>query len=76
LSAERVTAGAAGKEIYQGVMAPSGAILIVGNGSYENGITWVSEFSGQKSKTGQTVLKGSLTNQTGASGSRFCSLVF
>jgi hypothetical protein len=62
---------------FTGVLAPSGAILIAGDGDIEDGkAAWNYEFSGKLNDKGTTDLKGKLTALKGALGTRTCSMSF
>jgi len=62
---------------FTGVVAPSGAILIAGEGDIEDGqAAWNYEFSGKLNDKGTTDLKGKLTAMKGALGYRICSMSF
>ncbi len=62
-------------EVFKGLLAPSGAILIAGSGSYGEA-SWTYEFAGQMNKNGKAVLKGKLTATKGVAGYRDCSMSF
>jgi hypothetical protein len=64
-----------GKEKFRGILASSGAMLIVGEGQADDGSTWTYEFAGQKKPKNITILQGSLRTTT-PKGSRSCSLTF
>ena len=62
---------------FTGLLAPSGAILIAGEGDIEDGhAAWNYEFSGKLADKGITDLKGKLTALKGALGYRICSMSF
>jgi hypothetical protein len=62
---------------FTGLLAPSGAILIAGEGDVEDGhAAWTYEFSGKLNDKGTTDLKGKLTAVKGALGYRICSMSF
>lgn len=62
---------------FTGVVAPSGAILIAGEGDVEGGqAAWNYEFSGKLNDKGTTDLRGKLTAMKGALGYRICSMSF
>jgi hypothetical protein len=62
---------------FKGLVAPSGAILIAGEGSVEDGpAEWNYEFSGKLNAGGSTDLRGKLTAIKGTPGSRTCSMSF
>lgn len=65
---------APGTEKFRGILASSGAMLIVGEGA-DKGSKWTYEFAGQKKAKGITILQGSLRT-TDPKGSRSCSLTF
>jgi hypothetical protein len=62
-------------EVFKGLLAPSGAILIAGSGSYGEA-SWTYEFAGHFNKSGKTFLKGKLTATKGVAGYRDCSMSF
>ncbi len=62
-------------EVFKGLLAPSGAILIAGSGSYGDA-SWTYEFAGQFNKSGKTLLRGKLTSTKGVEGYRICSMSF
>jgi hypothetical protein len=75
VAAERPTPS--GNDFFKGIIAPSGAILISGKGKFNDGRSeWTYEFKGQKSKTGDTVLKGKLITVKGGIGARDCSITY
>jgi hypothetical protein len=62
---------------FTGLLAPSGAILIAGEGDVEDGqAAWNYEFSGKLNDKGTTDLRGKLTAMKGALGYRICSMSF
>ena len=62
---------------FTGLLAPSGAILIAGEGDIEGGqAAWNYEFSGKLNDKGVTDLRGKLTALKGALGYRICSMSF
>ena len=62
---------------FTGLLAPSGAILIAGEGDVEGGqAAWNYEFSGKLNDKGATDLRGKLTALKGALGYRVCSMSF
>lgn len=62
---------------FNGVLAPSGTILVAGEGNVEEGqAAWNYEFSGKLNKDGATNLKGQLTAMKGTPGHRVCSMSF
>lgn len=62
---------------FTGLVAPSGAILIAGEGNVEEGqAAWTYEFSGKLNEKGTTDLKGKLTAIKGPAGYRICSMSF
>ena len=62
---------------FTGLLAPSGAILIAGEGDVEAGqAAWTYEFSGKLNDKGITDLRGKLTALKGALGYRICSMSF
>ena len=62
--------------VFKGVVAPSGAILIAGYGSFEKESEWNYEFSGKLNKGGETQLKGKLTATKPLPGYRICTMSF
>jgi hypothetical protein len=62
-------------EVFKGLLAPSGAILIAGSGSYGEA-SWTYEFAGKFNKSGKTILQGKLTATKGVAGYRDCSMSF
>jgi hypothetical protein len=72
---ERTTSPQPGKERFLGILSPSGTMLIVGEGKFDDGSTWSYEFSGRKTPNGLTILKGSLQSAV-PKGTRSCSLAF
>ena len=73
---DRTTSPHPGKERFLGILSPSGTMLIVGEGKFDDGSSsWSYEFSGRKSPSGITILKGSLTSAA-PKGTRSCSLAF
>jgi hypothetical protein len=62
-------------EVFKGLLAPSGAILIAGSGSYGEA-SWTYEFAGKFNKSGKTILRGKLTATKGVAGYRDCSMSF
>jgi hypothetical protein len=62
-------------EVFKGLLAPSGAILIAGSGSYGEA-SWTYEFAGKFNKGGKTILRGKLTATKGVAGYRDCSMSF
>jgi hypothetical protein len=62
---------------FKGILAPSGAILIAGEGNFEEGqAAWNYEFSGKLNAAGTTDLKGRLQATKGVTGYRVCSMSF
>ena len=62
---------------FKGILAPSGAILVAGEGNVEEGqAAWNYEFSGKLDKDGAANLRGRLTAIKGTPGYRVCSLSF
>jgi hypothetical protein len=66
----------AGVETFKGTVSPTGAMLISGSGQRKTGGAWRYEFTGSRNDTGDTVVRGQLTNTNGAIGSRDCQIVF
>ncbi len=60
---------------FKGLVAPSGAILITGEGSDQEQ-AWNYEFSGKFNPSGTTDLRGKLTATKGTLGYRVCSMSF
>jgi len=62
---------------FKGILAPSGAILIAGEGNFEEGqANWNYEFSGKFNAKGMTDLRGKLAATAGTIGTRTCSMSF
>jgi len=74
-TSERATSPQPGKERFLGILSPSGTMLIVGEGTLDDGASWTYEFSGHKAPNGITILRGSLQSDK-PKGSRSCSLAF
>lgn len=74
-TSERTTSPQPGKERFLGILSPSGTMLIVGEGTLDDGASWTYELSGHKSPNGITILRGSLQSDK-PKGSRLCSLAF
>ena len=72
---DRMTSQQPGQEKFRGILSPSGTMLIAGEGKADNGATWSYEFSGRKTPSGVTILRGSLRS-TVPKGTRSCSLTF
>ena len=64
-----------GEEKFRGIVSPTGAMLIAGQGKAADGASWTYEFSGNKKPRGVTILKGSLRSER-PKGTRTCSLTF
>jgi hypothetical protein len=65
------------KEIFNGVIASSGDILLIGHGDTpDRSGHWVWEFHGKNNDNGTSVLKGGLHSTIGAVGSRTCTISF
>src|ERR1044071_6737714 len=47
-----------GEEKFRGILSPTGAMLIAGQGKGADGATWTYEFSGNKKPRGVTILNG------------------
>jgi hypothetical protein len=64
-------------QILTGVVAPSGAVLLAGEGGVPGQPPeWTYEFSGQLNSKGKTVLRGSLANIFGGGATRSCAITF
>ena len=64
-------------QIMTGVVAPSGAVLVAGEGGLPGKPPeWTYEFSGQLASKGPTVLRGQLANIVGGGAKRSCALTF
>jgi hypothetical protein len=64
-------------QVMRGVVAPSGAILLTGEGGPPGGPKeWTYEFSGKLNTKGTTVLKGELASIDGGSAKRSCAITF
>jgi hypothetical protein len=64
-------------QVMRGVVAPSGAILLAGEGGPPGGAReWTYEFSGKLSPKGTTVLKGELADIQGGKARRNCAISF
>ena len=72
---DRKTSPQSGTEKFRGILSPSGAMLIAGQGNADEGATWTYEFSGRKNPSGITLLRGSLRSAE-PKGTRTCSLTF
>jgi len=71
----KISSPKSGEEKFRGILSPTGAMLIAGQGKSDDGETWSYEFSGRKNLKGVTVLKGSLRSEH-PTGTRTCSLTF
>jgi len=64
-------------QVMRGMVAPSGAILLAGEGGPPGGAKeWTYEFSGKLSPKGTTVLKGELADIQGGKARRSCAISF
>ena len=64
-------------QVMRGLVAPSGAILLTGEGGPPGGPKeWTYEFSGKLSAKGTTVLKGELADIQGGRARRNCAISF
>lgn len=64
-------------QVMTGTVAPSGAVLIAGEGgSPGQPPEWTYEFSGKLNPKGPTVLRGQLANIMGGGAKRSCSISF
>jgi hypothetical protein len=62
---------------FDGIVAPSGAILIAGYASFQDGRSeWSYEFAGKLNKNGTTQLNGKVTTIKGEAGYRICTMSF
>lgn len=64
-----------GTEKFRGVLSPTGAMLVAGQGKSDHDTAWSYEFSGHKNPKGITILKGSFQSEQ-PKGTRSCSLAF
>jgi hypothetical protein len=77
LAAERTSTSSKNKDVFAGVIASSGDILLIGHGDTPDGSGhWVWEFRGKYNEKGATVLKGGLHSTLGAIGGRTCTISF
>ncbi|WP_143199281.1 hypothetical protein [Bradyrhizobium sp. NAS80.1] len=77
LTGERVTSSSGNKEVFKGLIADSGDILLIGRGSSTNGLSkWAWEFHGKYNPKGTSTLKGGMKNTSGGVGSRKCEITF
>lgn len=74
-TSEREASPQPGKERFLGILSPSGTMLIVGEGTLDDVVSWTYEFSGHKAPNGITILRGSLQSEK-PKGRRSCSLAF
>lgn len=64
-------------QVMRGVVAPSGAILMAGEGGPPGGAKeWTYEFAGKLMPKGATVLKGELADIHGGKAKRSCAISF
>ena len=64
-------------QIMTGTVAPSGAVLVAGEGGLPGQPPeWTYEFSGKLNPKGPTVLRGQLANIMGGGAKRSCSISF
>ena len=64
-------------QIMTGIVAPSGAVLVAGEGGRTGQPPeWTYEFTGQLNPKGPTVLRGKLANIMGGGAIRSCALSF
>src|SRR5262245_42527786 len=64
-------------QIMTGVVAPSGAVLVAGDGARPgHPPEWTYEFAGQLNPKGPTILRGKLANIAGGGAIRSCALSF
>ena len=64
-------------QIMVGVVGPSGAVLMAGEGGRPGGpAEWTYEFAGKLNPKGPTVLRGQLANIMGGGAKRSCSISF
>lgn len=64
-------------QVMRGIVAPSGAILMAGEGGPPGGAKeWTYEFAGKLSPKGATVLKGELADIQGGKAKRMCAISF
>lgn len=77
LAAERTGTSSKNKDVFTGVIASSGDILLIGHGDTPDGSGhWVWEFHGRYNEKGASVLKGGLHSTLGAIGGRTCTISF
>jgi hypothetical protein len=82
-TSERKTGPQPGQERFLGILSPSSGTmlvigerrLVVGEGKLDDRPIWTYEFSGRKSPSGLTILRGGLQSQV-PKGTRSCSLGF
>ena len=65
-------------QVMRGTVAPSGAILVAGEGGEagEGGAQWTYEFAGKLNPKGATVIRGQLADIKGGAARRSCSITF
>jgi hypothetical protein len=64
-------------QVMRGLVAPSGAILLTGEGGPPGGAKeWTYEFAGKLAPKGTTVLKGELADIQGGKAKRSCAISF
>ena len=64
-------------QVMVGVVGPSGAVLMAGEGGKPGGpAEWTYEFAGKLNPKGPTVLRGQLANIMGGGAKRSCSISF
>jgi hypothetical protein len=64
-------------QVMRGVVAPSGAILLAGEGGMIDGVAeWTYEFAGKLNPKGPTVIRGQLADIKGGPAKRQCSISF
>jgi len=64
-------------QVLAGVVGPSGAVLMAGEGGRPGGpAEWTYEFAGKLNPKGPTVLRGQLANIMGGGAQRSCSISF
>lgn len=64
-------------QVMRGAVAPSGAILLAGEGGMAEGTAeWTYEFAGKLNPKGPTVIRGQLADIKGGAAKRQCSISF
>lgn len=77
LQAKRILrSNGGGEDIYRGTISGAGAILVSSKGQYRDGTAFISDYTGTRNDTADTVLTGTLTMTSGSLGMRDCQLIF